>query len=221
MVDTMQFWLENPNVILQNLTEVWPSEEMGTTQKLNAISRLIFVLTGVGLCFSKNKEKIGITGVTSLALIAAIFYYKEREGFQDVSQSQVNELEVHMPKVKCEVMEPPEKSVEMHNPFNNVMVPEYGTKAAERPAIKEEDLEETFDKVKANTVRLFQNDDEIEDEEVKNKLFSSLGDNYLFASSMRNYVSNPNTAVMNNQNAFAEFCYGQMSSIKENGIHPE
>lgn len=214
----MQFWLENPNVILQDLTEVWPSDEMGTTQKLNAISRLIFVLTGAGLCFSRNKEKVGITGATSLALIAAIFYYKGREGFEVAP-----EVDTHVAEVKCEVAPPlvAERPVEMHNPFNNVMVPEYGTKAAERPAVREEDLEETFDKVKANTVRLFQNDDEIEDDEVKDKLFSSLGDNYLFASSMRNYVSNPNTAVINNQNAFAEFCYGQMSSIKENGIHPE
>ena len=220
MVDTMQFWLENPNIILQNLTEVWPSDEMGTTQKLNAISRLILVLTVLGLCFSRNKAKVGIAGVVSLALIAGIFYYKGsesivHEGFK-VEVAEPDDVE----GVKCDVVSE-ERPVEMHNPFNNVMVPEYGTKAAERPAIREEDLEETFEKVKTNTVRLFQNEDEIEDEEVKEKLFSSLGDNYLFASSMRNYVSNPNTAVMNNQNAFAEFCYGQMSSIKENGIHPE
>lgn len=212
------FWLENPNVILQDITEVWPNADMGTAQKLNAISRLILALTGLGLFVSKDKEKVGITGVTSLALIAAIFYYKEREGFQ--CQAVIPVVEPVVEPVAEPCMEK-RVVIEKNNPFNNVMVPEYGTKMAERPAIKEDDLEEAFDKVKENTVRLFQNEDEIEDEEIKNKLFSSLGDNYLFANSMRNYVSNPNTAVMNNQNAFAEFCYGQMSSIKENGIHPE
>lgn len=214
------FWLENPNVILQDITEVWPNADMGTAQKLNAISRLILALTGVGLFVSKDKEKVGITGVTSLALIAAIFYYKEREGFQEMIPVVEPDMEPVVEPVVNPCMEK-KMMIEQNNPFNNVMVPEYGTKMAERHAIKEDNMEEVFDKVKENTVRLFQNEDEIEDEEVKNKLFSSLGDNYLFANSMRNYVSNPNIAVMNNQNAFAEFCYGQMSSIKENGIHPE
>ena len=214
----MQFWLENPNVILKHeyLTELWPDSGMNTTRKMNAMSRLILILTCIGLFVSKQKEKVGITGVTSLAAIAALYYYKERavEGFTE-SECVSNEHE------EVPVEPAPMRIVDTRNPFQNVMVPEYGTNAAEREAIREEDLEDAFDNVKKNTVRLFQNDDEIEDEDVKSKLFSSLGDNYMFASSMRNYASNPNMGVMNNQNAFAEFCYGKMSSIKENGIHPQ
>lgn len=118
------------------------------------------------------------------------------------------------------VAEGAEVVLDESNPFGNVMVPEYGTASAERAAAPERQTEQIYDKVKSNTIKLFQNEDEIEDGEIKDKLFASLGDNYMFASSMRNYVTNPNTSVMNNQGAFAEFCYGKMGSVKEAGIHP-
>lgn len=47
------------------------------------------------------------------------------------------------------------------------------------------------------------------------RLFKDLGDNIVFDQSMRNFHTMPNTTVMNDQKAFAEFCYGNMPSCKE------
>lgn len=112
------------------------------------------------------------------------------------------------------------QSVYEKNPFHNVLVPEYGTAAVERPRPDESQFQKIYEAVKSNAVEIFHNEDEIEDGEIKSKLFQSLGDNYTFEHSMRNYVTNPSISVAGNQDAFANFCYGGMCSMKEVGIHP-
>ena len=47
------------------------------------------------------------------------------------------------------------------------------------------------------------------------KLYQDLGENLVFQQSMRNFYTNPNTTIPNDQNAFANFCYGNMPSQKE------
>ena len=52
----------------------------------------------------------------------------------------------------------------------------------------------------------------------KGKLFRDLGDSLTFQNQMRNFYSMPNTQIPNNQKAFAEFCFGDMTSCKEGNI---
>ena len=47
------------------------------------------------------------------------------------------------------------------------------------------------------------------------KLYQDLGDNLTFQHSMRNFYTNPNTTIPNDQKSFTEFCYGNMNSGKE------
>ena len=53
---------------------------------------------------------------------------------------------------------------------------------------------------------------------LEDRLFRDLGDNYEFSNSMRNYFATPNTKIPNDQNAFAEYCYGAMISCKEGNM---
>ena len=50
------------------------------------------------------------------------------------------------------------------------------------------------------------------------KLFLDLGDSLAYENNMRNFYSMPNTQIPNNQKAFAEFCFGDMTSCKEGNI---
>jgi len=50
---------------------------------------------------------------------------------------------------------------------------------------------------------------------IRRKLFSDIGDNYGFDFSMRNFYTNPNTTIPNDQGGFANFCFGDMISAKE------
>ena len=49
----------------------------------------------------------------------------------------------------------------------------------------------------------------------KKKLFQDLGENLAFANSMRNFYTNPNTTIPNDQTAFAKYLYGNMPSCKD------
>ena len=51
---------------------------------------------------------------------------------------------------------------------------------------------------------------------VDRRLFQDLGDQMQFDQSMRSFYTTPNTQVPNDQKAFAEFCYGDMPSCKDN-----
>ena len=45
-----QFWFNSPAELIS--TEVWPTNFMSTNQKLNAISRLVIILSVLGFLFS-------------------------------------------------------------------------------------------------------------------------------------------------------------------------
>ena len=51
--------------------------------------------------------------------------------------------------------------------------------------------------------------------DITDKLFKSLGDQFEFEQSLRPFYSNPSTTIPNDQQSFAEFCYGSMISCKE------
>jgi len=51
--------------------------------------------------------------------------------------------------------------------------------------------------------------------DIESKLFKDLGDNFDFDQSMRPFYATANTKVPNDQTAFAQFCYGDMTSCKE------
>ena len=52
----MKFWADNPSILFdsQYITEIWVYSNMDTNQKLNAISRLVILLSLIGyVCFNR------------------------------------------------------------------------------------------------------------------------------------------------------------------------
>ena len=65
------FWLNDPSILInkEHILKLWPLEEMDNNDKLNAITRLIIILTVLGYLLTKT-PKILVTGfVTLLAII--------------------------------------------------------------------------------------------------------------------------------------------------------
>ena len=52
-------------------------------------------------------------------------------------------------------------------------------------------------------------------ENIRKKLFHDVTENLEFEQSMRQFYSTANTIIPNDQESFAEFCYGDMISAKE------
>lgn len=204
------FWIDNPSVLLKSdqIYQLWPTKNLSFPQKLNAITRLIILLSCVSILFTESIQ-IFVTGVVCIFLLVLFYHWKKNglEGFQE----QLHELEHEQLK---------ERVIEKENPFHNVLVNEYGTKHPGRKPIEQSDVKEVYENVKENVIEGFESKDEYEKEDLNDKLFKNLGDNFAFEQTMRNYISNPNTDVTNAQNEFAKYCFGEMKSIKEDWIHP-
>jgi hypothetical protein len=195
------FWLNNPIILFNKdyMFELWPTINMDFTQKLNAISRLIILLTILGLFMTKSC-KVLISGIVTLGVLTYLNYYKsgKREGYNN---QQVNQI------LKDNFTQP-----EPTNPCMNVMLPELNDNPNKEPAapafypIVEE---------KINTATKQFITKNFDDPSIGDKLFKDLGDSFTFDQSMRNFYTTANTQTPNDQKSFAEFCYGSMKSCKE------
>jgi len=88
-------WVNNPAVLLDKNTifEIWPTQQMCYERKINAMSRLIIILTILGFILTRTM-KIVVVGFITLFVIY-LFYYqnwykynkKRKEGFGSSSDS--------------------------------------------------------------------------------------------------------------------------------------
>jgi hypothetical protein len=203
-----QFWLYNPLVLFNknNLTELWPNNNMNLNEKLNSITRLVIVLSLLGYLVTKKARMI-VTGLLTLSAISILQYVQhnkilkskvQKEGFDNLTVFKNN----------YEYTKPTNK-----NPMMNVLLPEINDNPNRNSAapsfnpVVENDIN---NKTKEMVVNKFDNKKNID-----NRLFKDLGDNFEFDMSMRQWYSTANTKVMNDQKAFADFCYGDMISCKE------
>ena len=198
------FWLNNPNILLDrdHITEVWPNEELEYGEKLNALTRLVILLSLVGYFLTKS-FKIPITALVTIGVI--VILYKSNAGKRKKKKSigvikeGFETIKEKYEKEKSNFVEPTKK-----NPLMNVMLPEIEKNPKRKQAAPayDESIEEKINDKAANIG-------------LEKKLFRDLGDSIAFDHSMRNFHTMPNTQIPNNQMEFAKFCYGNMPSCKE------
>jgi hypothetical protein len=223
---SIPFWSDDPNIILNTkyLFELFPSESMIYSQKLNAISRLIIVLTIISLVlfgFSFGRS-IRILIIAIITLYSIYLCYKHSnnqgitneniEGFSLQSGPALDTLGEKNIQVSPDTfMEP---SVE--NPFSNVLISDYDYNPNKKPAppITNPDVDDSIlSQAKSLVQKLNPNQPNISD-----KLFRDLGEQFVFEQSLRPFYSNASTTIPNDQSAFADFCYGSMISCKEGNL---
>jgi hypothetical protein len=204
------FWLVNPSILFSknHMTELWPTEKMTREQKLNAITRLVILLTLAGF-FLSNNYKILVTGIVSIVFL--IITYKILNKDVNVKLNETFSNENIYDKVKHNYTNPTSA-----NPIMNILLPEIQDNPhrleaapAYNKAVEKAINQETQDFIVTN----FNND-----ETIRKKLFDDRGDKFDFECSMRQFYSTANTRVPNNQNEFARFCYGNMASCKDGDV---
>lgn len=217
-------WFDNPLILMKHseMTKIWPQDEMTRSEKINAISRLVILLTILGYILTRSLMYV-ITGVATLAVLAILYFTskkgkldeKTQEGFENVplrafnKKGQGSQGRVIMKKDDKRYTMPTED-----NPFMNVMLPEISTNPT-RPAAApayERPVEKVINsKTKEAVMENFD-----DNEKIRKKLFSTLGDNLEFENmAQHNFYATANTEVPNNQKKFMEFCYGSLPSGKE------
>tara|TARA_B110000503_G_C7152015_1_gene415634 strand:- start:188 stop:964 length:777 start_codon:yes stop_codon:yes gene_type:complete len=215
--DIVQFWSKDLNVLLKYPLEFFPSEAMSYVQKLNALSRIILVLTIGSFIVTRNTRLLFVGGLT-LTAIAYMYYVrftveeKKMENFELYNKSGNTPGEVLADDQNMDIStvfaEP-----SSNNPFNNVLISDYANAENKKPAppAYTDDMKKTIIEQTKNLIA----ENNPEQPLINNKLFRSLEDDLQFEQSMRPFYSTANTTIPNDQKGFADFCYGSMISCKE------
>jgi hypothetical protein len=221
---SIHFWAEDPNVLLQpeHALEFFPTESMSFNQKLNAVTRIVLILTALSY-LSTKKMNIIVVSVISIVCIYLMFYYHNdsanirEEGFKNVNGNLVKLYNRNGPHVE---ISPDVSSTfqQSHptNPLSNVLISDYDYNPTRKPA-EPSYTKEGKDNILEETKRSIQllNPDQ---PGIDKKLFQDVTDNLELEQSMRQFYSTANTTIPNDQTSFAEFCYGDMISAKEGNM---
>jgi hypothetical protein len=217
------FWSDNPNVIFQSeyIMEFFPIESMTYNQKLNAISRTILFLTIIHFLFSRNFRILLIGAITLVAIYLLHYYHnielnktntikdKTEENFENPALEVLKKYDTKT----INTFDTPSST----NPFSNVLIPDYDfnpNKKPAPPAFNQNINDSILDKAKQLVIE--QNPGQPEN--IANKLFKDLGDQFVFEQSLQPFYSNSVTTIPNDQAGFADFCYGSMVSCKEGNL---
>jgi len=196
-------------------------------QKLNAISRLIILITILGYILTMSK-RILLIGFVTLVIIFILFNMRKQkitkemlnEGFKSSiednkekymsdkkSQSYINPVTLDA-VLKTEFKEGNKK-----NPFSNVLLTQINDDPERKsaPPSFNVDVDEDITKNVKRAVQMM-------NPTIKNtnkQLFGDLYQNFELDQSNRVFFSTPNTRVTNDQGAFGQYLYGTMPSAKE------
>ena len=222
---TLPIWFKDPSILLHReyILEIWPNKSMDNyNQKVNAIVRLVILLTVVGTLATKS-QKFPIIGLITLGVIFIIYKQREPDVEKEGLKAMLKQKDSILSPAPLENAVDP-TSLDMvlktnyqegttKNPFGNVLLPEikYNPDRKPAPPSFSPEIEETITK---NTMKNIQQ----LNPGIKNtdkQLFGSMTDQFYLDQSNRAFTSMPNTRVANDQGAFAEFLYGDMPSCKD------
>jgi hypothetical protein len=238
------FWLQDPTVLFNNagITQIIPTSDMDREARLNAMSRLIIVLTLLGYLITMSYSVL-LLGVISLAGIAILSTATNaaaqntatnptgkkdaKEGFSNYANYNTGRRRKHgnnnsnsnsamaapLPSSSGLTFQAPTPQ----DPLMNVLLTDIQDRP-NRPAAEPAFNPKVERDINQSTQTFVVNDMDGNNADLEDRLFRDLGDNYEFSNSMRNYFATPNTRIPNDQHAFAEFCYGSMISCKEGNM---
>jgi len=222
---TTQFWTNEPTILFNKeyMLDLWPSSNMNYEQKLNAITRLIILVSILGYILTMS-SRIIFVGIITLIAIFVLFKMKKQkltkemldEGFtvqgNEVTGLFNKNLTTNPTSLKS-VLKTEFKEGTKRNPFSNVLLTEImdepDRKAA--PPAFNPDVDVQITKDVKRSVQ-FMNPD------IKNtskQLFGDLYEEFNLDQSNRVFFSTANTRVNSDQSAFGNFLYGNMPSAKE------
>ena len=226
---TTPFWSNDPTILFnkESILQIWPLQKMTFESKLNAISRLVILMTLLGFLVTRNINLFIICAIT-LAIIFTLYRLRKqkivsslikKEGFNvnpsmqpsALSPSAMTTNPVTLKSVLRSNFHPTTKK----NPFGNVLLTDIAdtpNRLAAAPSFNPDVYDEIDSAVKKQTQML--NPGIIN---TNKQLYGDLYDNYTLDKSMMRFYSTANSRVENDQGAFQNYLYGNMPSGKSSG----
>ena len=213
-MNTSPFWVNDIKVLFNqnHITHLVPLETMSFEEKLNAMTRLVIVMTLLGYLITK-KNKFIITGIITLLAIIFLYKIKSEPNSNPNSKKTINIKEGFSNPELYKLLKKNFTEPSQQNPLMNVLPNEIQDNPERKqaaPAYNKAVEKEINEKTKEFITNNFDDKTNIDE-----RLFKDLGDNVMFDNSMRTWYSTANTTVPNDQKSFAEYCYGDMVSCKE------
>ena len=225
---TIQFWTNDPMVLFNKeyILELWPTTNMCYEQKLNAISRLVVLITILGYILTMS-QRILVVGVLTLAVIFVLFTMRKQkitkemlnEGF-NVQGNEVTGMfnktpdSYVNPVTLDSVLKSEFKEGNKKNPFSNVLLTQISDDPNRKsaPPSFNVDVDEDITKNVKKSVQMM-------NPGIKNtnkQLFGDLYQEFELDQFSRQLYSTPNTNVQpGDQASFGQYLYGFMPSAKE------
>ena len=220
---TAIFWSNDPTILFnkESMLQLWPTQKMTFESKLNAISRLIIVISILGFVFTRNFNLL-IIGIITLAIIFTLYRLRKqklvsslkKEGFslnslKNSSSDKATTNPITMESLLRSNFHPTTKK----NPFGNVLLTDINdtpNRLAAAPSFNPDVYEDIMNATKKQTQML--NPGIIN---TNKQLFGDLYGNYQLDNSMMRFYSTANSRVENDQGAFGSWLYSNMPSGKE------
>ena len=215
---SIPFWSNDPTVLFnkQYILEVFPTSDMYYEQKMNAVTRMIIVISILGYIYTRS-IRIPIAGASMIVVIYFLFRSRKykvtrdmvHEGFTSSPDTSV----IVNPETLESVLRSEYKEGNKKNPFSNVLLTQI-TDEPNRKSAPPSFNPEIDEDITRNVKKAVQ----FMNPEIKNtskQLYGDLYENFELDQSNRAFFSTANTRVENDQESFGKYLYGDMPSSKE------
>lgn len=206
------FWTNNPNILLAEPFLLFPSQKLSLEDQLNAVSRSIIILCFVGYLYSRKTSILFVT-ITLLFSIYVFYSFKQKQQIDSLFEqfispgAEICANSANKTKVRFQFPS-------ANNPLGNTTEQDIENsseieKLPAVPATKESSV--AINEATLMSIQMM-NPNHLG---ISNKLHSTLGDQFVFEESMRNFYSMPSTTIPNDSKGFADFCYGLQGSGRD------
>ena len=221
-----QFWTNEPTILLNKeyIFDLWPTSNMNYEQKLNAITRLIIIITILGYILTSSM-RILVAGIVTIVVIFVMYKMRKqkltseimKEGFK-ITGNESSGLygdktkTITNPETLQTALKSEFKLGNKKNPFSNVLLTDImddPDRNAAPPSFNTE--------VDVDITKNIKKSVQFMNPGIKNtnkQLYGELWENFELDQSNRAFFSTANTRVVNDQGAFSKFLYGDMPSAK-------
>ena len=224
---SIQFWTNNPTILFNKeyIFELWPTTNMSYEQKLNAITRLVILITILGYILTMSHRILFVGVMTVLGIFILFTMRKQKitkemanEGFNVKGNEETGMFDKKPnsylnPVTLDNVLKTEFKEGNKKNPFSNVLLTQImdDPERKSAPPSFNVDVDEDITKNVKRSVQML-------NPSIKNtnkQLFGDLWQEFELDQSNRAFFSTANTNVHpGDQNSFGNFLYGDMPSSK-------
>ena len=209
----IKVWFDDPTILFNKnyIFELWPTMDMCYEQKINAISRLIILITILGYILTTSQRIVAV-GVLTLVVVYILFKTRKQkitnEMLNEGFTSQTNVDVVGEPVPLDAVLKTEFKQGNKKNPFSNVLLTQIGDEPDRKsaPPTFNVDVDEDITKNVKRAIQMM-------NPGIKNtnkQLFGDLYQEFELDNCLRVFNSTPNTRVENDQSAYAQYLYNDL-----------